>query len=162
MEIKKYSLYTIRAELSDWSGYGTLFTKLENFRFFFHSSNCKSVSSPTDSFFVAPIVCGDLMLGSCSVVHYFVYLLVLQSSHLGRESWLLYFVEFRMSYLCYHFCLFLMVPWFTCSVLLWHFQVIQTYCLIKKLSKLFITNDVGQHFKIHNLDKINKYLMSYL
>ena len=37
-------------------------------------------------FIVAPIVCGGLVFGYWFVMKYFVSFLVLQPSHLGRES----------------------------------------------------------------------------
>ena len=36
---------SIRVELRSWSGYGALFTRLDKCRFFFHTPNCKPVSS---------------------------------------------------------------------------------------------------------------------
>ena len=39
------SICSIRVKLCSWSHYGTLFTWLDKYRVFFHTSNCKSVSS---------------------------------------------------------------------------------------------------------------------
>ena len=44
--VQKYRYCSIRVELRSWSGYGALFTRLDKYRFYFHTSNCKSVSSP--------------------------------------------------------------------------------------------------------------------
>ena len=52
-------------------------------------------SAVVDSFF-APIV----LWGFCFIVHYFESFLFLQSSHLGRKSWLLYFNCLLMSFVC--------------------------------------------------------------
>ena len=42
----RYSPSSIRVELRSWSLYGTLFTSLDKYMVFFHTSNCKSVSLP--------------------------------------------------------------------------------------------------------------------
>ena len=61
---------------------------------------------------LAPIVCGGFVLGSCFVVQYFVSFLVLQLSHCGRESWLLYFCGILNCHVSVVIlCLFLTVPW---------------------------------------------------
>ena len=39
----------MRVELRCWSGYGAFFTRLDTYRVFFHTSTCKSVSSPHDA-----------------------------------------------------------------------------------------------------------------
>ena len=41
-----YRYCLISVELRSWSGYGDLFTRLDKYRIFFHTSNCKSVLSP--------------------------------------------------------------------------------------------------------------------
>ena len=41
-----YSYRLISVEIRSWSGYyGGLFTRLDKYRVFFHTPNCKSVSS---------------------------------------------------------------------------------------------------------------------
>ena len=42
----QYSLCSIRVQLRSWCRYGTLFTWLDKYRVFFHTSNRKYVSSP--------------------------------------------------------------------------------------------------------------------
>ena len=51
---------------------------------------------------VALMVCGGLVLGLCFVLQYIVSFLVLLSSCLGRESWLLYFCCVLMSSHCFY------------------------------------------------------------
>ena len=41
--------------------------------------------------FVASIVCGVFVLGSCLVMQFFLSFIVLQSSHWERESWFAFF-----------------------------------------------------------------------
>ena len=41
----KYRYCSISVELRSWSGNGGLFNRLDEYRIFFHTSNCKSVSS---------------------------------------------------------------------------------------------------------------------
>ena len=61
-----------------------------------------------DSLFTgAPIVCGCFVFGPCFEMEYLGSFLVLQSSHPGKENWLLYFKHVTVSVLC----LFLTVPW---------------------------------------------------
>ena len=73
-----------------------------------------------------PIVCGVSVFGPCSVKHYIVTFLVLQSPSLGKESWMLYFI-------CLPDVLFLLVfcgsspqyHTFACKVV---FLIIFTFC----------------------------------
>ena len=59
---------------------------------------------------VAPIVLVGFVFGTCFVMQYLVFFLVLQSSCWGRESWLLYFIAFKCHVTVIVLCLFLTVP----------------------------------------------------
>ena len=58
-------------------------------QFFFHTSNYKSVSSPTDSIFVAGF--SVWLFLCCALLCVLVSFAIIP---LGRKSWLRYFVEF--------------------------------------------------------------------
>ena len=80
---------------------------------------------------ILPIVCGDSVLFIVFGVHYFVSFLVLQSSWIGRKSWLLYFYCLTDVLLLQMFCG--SSSWcrgLVCGMWLWYFLIILTYFLL--------------------------------